>query len=192
MTSRCMWARLPTMACLRDWMTINRFEQYLVAFEDELAVQTVSDLAFVTPGDLEQLGGMPVQRRRFKLLLSTPVPPALLPEPVTAPTAAAGTLPGLPTALATAHPSVAFNEMTTIRAGAAGSSGQTSADVLLENNSGYSNRSVATQGHLQGPVVGRVLKRTSTSPTAASLTLTTSSRTRAASANRPASTLPGG
>jgi len=39
------------MASLRDWMTTNRFEKYLVAFEEELGVQTVSDLAFVTPGD---------------------------------------------------------------------------------------------------------------------------------------------
>jgi len=52
-------------------MTTNRFEPYLVAFEEELGVQTVSDLAFVTPGDLEQLGVMPVQRRLFELLLST-------------------------------------------------------------------------------------------------------------------------
>ncbi|OSX75235.1 hypothetical protein BU14_0245s0017 [Porphyra umbilicalis] len=134
------------MASLRDWMTTNRFEKYLVAFEEELGVQTVSDLAFVTPGDLEQLGVMPVQRRRFELLLSTPVPPALLPAPVTAPATAPGTLPALPAALATAHPSVALNEMTIIRAGAAGSSGQTSADVLLDNEGGCANRSVRDAG----------------------------------------------
>ena len=49
------------MASLWDWMTTNRFEPYLVAFEEELGVQTVWDLAFVTPGDLEQLGVMPVR-----------------------------------------------------------------------------------------------------------------------------------
>jgi len=127
-------------------MTTNRFFKYLIAFEEELGVQTLSDLAFVTPGDLEQLGVMAVQRRRFELLLSTPVPPALLLAPVTAPAAAPGTQPDLPAALATAHPSVALNEMTIMRAGAAGSSGQTSADVLLDNEGGCANRSVRNAG----------------------------------------------
>jgi len=65
---------------------------------------------------------------------------------VTAPAAAAGTLPGLPAALATAHASVALNEMTIIRAGAAGSSGQTSADVLLDNEGVCANRTVRNAG----------------------------------------------
>jgi len=57
------------MATLPEWMTANRFEKYVEDFEKKLGVGTVSDLAYVTAGDLELIKVMPVQRRRFLELM---------------------------------------------------------------------------------------------------------------------------
>jgi len=57
------------MATLQEWMTANRFEQYVEDFEKKLGVGTVSDLAYVTADDLELIMVMPVQRRRFLELM---------------------------------------------------------------------------------------------------------------------------
>jgi len=63
------------METLQKWMVENRFEKFLDDFEQRLGVQTVSDLAYVTAADVEQLGVMPVQRRRFEQLVVVPLAP---------------------------------------------------------------------------------------------------------------------
>ena len=66
------------MATFQEWMVANRFEKFLDDFEHQLGVQTVSDLAYVTAADLEQLGVMPVQRRPFEELVAVPLVPTSL------------------------------------------------------------------------------------------------------------------
>ncbi|OSX75738.1 hypothetical protein BU14_0223s0011 [Porphyra umbilicalis] len=139
------------MSSLRDWMTTNRFEKYLVAFEEEMGVQTVSDLEFVTPGDLEQLGVMPVQRRRFQRLVSAQSVQTALPA---APRTAQGMLPALPAspeaallvvaplsaAPAVSRPWAPPMGISIVNAGAAVSGGQTTNDLQMDKGGDSTKR----------------------------------------------------
>jgi len=114
-------------------------------------VQTVSDLEFVTPGDLEQLGVMPVQRRRFQGLGSAHTVHPALPA---APRTAQGMLSALPTspeaALLVVAPLPAAPSatrswalpmgMSIFNAGAAGSVGKTTNDLQMDKDGGSTKR----------------------------------------------------
>jgi len=63
-----------TAPALLEWIEANRFTSFTDGFVDKLGVQMVSDLAFVTAGDLIELGFLPVQQRRFQQLLQQPRP----------------------------------------------------------------------------------------------------------------------
>ena len=57
------------MTSLQDWMETNRFGPFHDDFKNKLGVQTLSDLAFVQAEDLNGLGFLPVQVRRFLCLV---------------------------------------------------------------------------------------------------------------------------